>query len=76
MRSNLFEKWLFLQVLDEEGFEEIKIRFYNLMIEYHTSNDETWETCQSYYKVCNFPTCYTKSFFICVFFFWVAFSIN
>lgn len=39
------------KTLEEVGFEEIKVKYYNMMIEYHTQENDTWEICQSYYKV-------------------------
>ena len=29
-----------------------------MMIEYHTVEKETWDICQSYYKVCKFVNIY------------------
>ena len=39
------------KTIEETGFEEIKIKYYNMMIEYHTQENNTWEICQCYYKV-------------------------
>lgn len=42
------------KTIEEEGFEEIKVTFYTMLIEYHTANDcvgDVWDNCQSYYKV-------------------------
>jgi len=48
------------KVIEEEGFEEIKISFYTLMIDYHKSFEkDTWEICQCYYKI--YDTSLTKN---------------
>lgn len=40
------------KVIEDDGFEEIKISFYTMMIDYHKSYEkDTWEICQSYYKI-------------------------
>lgn len=35
----------------EQGFEEVKIKYYELMIEYHTHERDAWELCQSYHRI-------------------------
>lgn len=45
-------------VIDEVGYEEIKVKYYKMMIEYYTSERNVWEICQSYYKI--FDTTTTK----------------
>ena len=39
------------KTIEEPGFEEIKIKYYNMMVEYHTQENDVWEICQCYYKV-------------------------
>eukprot|EP00596_Hydrurales_sp_CCMP1899_P003999 CAMPEP_0119033624 /NCGR_PEP_ID=MMETSP1177-20130426/675_1 /TAXON_ID=2985 /ORGANISM="Ochromonas sp, Strain CCMP1899" /LENGTH=444 /DNA_ID=CAMNT_0006990509 /DNA_START=103 /DNA_END=1434 /DNA_ORIENTATION=+ len=39
------------KVLEEEGMDEIKIKYYTMMVEYHTIQKESWDICQSYYKI-------------------------
>ena len=39
------------KVLEETGFDEIKISYYRMMIEHHTHDHDCWEICQCYYKV-------------------------
>ena len=39
------------KVIEEPGFEEIKVNFYTMMVEYHSQNKEIWDICQSYYKI-------------------------
>ena len=35
----------------DAGFDIVKIRFYELMVEYHLHSQGYWEICQCYYKV-------------------------
>jgi len=37
--------------IDEAGYEEIKVKFYTMMVEYHTHEDDVWEMSQCYYKI-------------------------
>lgn len=39
------------KTIEEDGFEDIKLRFYKLQIEFNTHERNSWEICQSYYKV-------------------------
>ena len=40
------------KVIEEAGFEDVKVSFYTMMIDYHKSHEkDTWEICQSYYKI-------------------------
>lgn len=39
------------KTLEEEGFSAVKVRYYMMMIEYHTVERDAWEICQVYYKV-------------------------
>jgi len=47
------------KTIEEEGFEKVKISFYNMMVEYHTKEKDAWEICQCYYKI--YDTTITKS---------------
>ena len=38
-------------LLDEVGFEDTKVKFYRMMIEYHTVEKDAWEISQCYYKI-------------------------
>lgn len=44
--------------IEEDGFEDIKVRFYQMMVEYHTHEDDVWSMSQSYYKI--YDTSITK----------------
>lgn len=35
----------------DEGFDEVKIFFYRLMVQYHLHDTNYWEICQCFYKV-------------------------
>lgn len=38
-------------VIEEEGYEQIKVKYYTMMVEYHTHGREIWDICQAYYKI-------------------------
>ena len=44
-----------LKTIEEIGFEEVKVKFYRMMIEYHMVEKNTWEIAQAYYKIANTP---------------------
>ena len=39
------------KVIEEDGFVEIKLKFYRMMVQYHSYEKETWEICQCYFKM-------------------------
>jgi hypothetical protein len=39
------------KTLEETGFADIKLRFYQFQIEYFLVEKNSWEICQAYYKV-------------------------
>lgn len=41
----------FRKTIDEAGFEEIKVKFYRLMVEYYSHEVDCWEICQCFFKV-------------------------
>jgi len=47
------------KTLDEAGFEEVKVSFYSLMVEYHVLERDVWETSQCYFKI--YDTSITKA---------------
>jgi 26S proteasome regulatory subunit N5 len=51
--------WLLTQVIEEEGFEEIKVKYYNMMVEFHTHDHDSWEIGQCYFKI--YDTSTTKA---------------
>jgi 26S proteasome regulatory subunit N5 len=44
------------KTIEEAGFEDIKIRFYKLQIEYYTHERNCWEIAQAYFKISNTAT--------------------
>ena len=50
-----------LKTIEETGFEEVKVKFYRMMIEYHMVEKNTWEIAQAYYKIANTPMLATVS---------------
>ncbi len=51
IRTAIHSRKMNLKTIEEEGFEEIKVKYYNLQIEFHTHEKNTWEICQAYHKV-------------------------
>ena len=47
------------KVIEEAGFEQVKVSFYTMLIEYYTNEKDTWEICQCYYKI--YDTSITKA---------------
>jgi hypothetical protein len=39
------------QVIEEADFEDVKVKFYRMMVEYHSNEKSSWDICQCYYKV-------------------------
>jgi hypothetical protein len=39
------------KTIDEAGFEEVKVQFYRLMVQYHSHEVDCWEICQCFFKV-------------------------
>lgn len=51
IRTAIHSRKMNTKTIAEPGFEAIKIRFYQMMIEFYTAEKDTWEICQAYYKV-------------------------
>lgn len=51
IRTAIQARKMNLKTIEEEGFEEIKVKFYNMQIEFQVHEKNTWEICQAYYKV-------------------------
>jgi hypothetical protein len=39
------------KTLEEDGFEDVKVKYYTMMVSLHVVDRNTWEVCQDYYKV-------------------------
>jgi len=51
IRALLQSRKMNRKTIEEEGFLDVKIRFYTMQIEYHLYSKETWDISQSYYKL-------------------------
>lgn len=51
IRTAIHSRKMNLKMLEEEGFEKIKIQYYTMQIEFYTYEKNVWEICQAYYKV-------------------------
>jgi len=56
VRAEIAAKKVNRDVLEKEEFQELKLKFYNLMIEYYTQSNNFFETCQSYLKISTTPS--------------------
>lgn len=52
IRVSIHSRKMNPKTIEEDGFEEIKLRFYRMQIEFYTHEKNAWEICQSYFKVC------------------------
>jgi 26S proteasome regulatory subunit N5 len=39
------------KVLEEDGFDAVKVSFYTMMVDYHTHEKDPWAVCQAYHKI-------------------------
>jgi 26S proteasome regulatory subunit N5 len=51
IRTAIHSRKMNLKTIEEDGFEEIKVKFYKMQIEYHTFEKNAWEIAQAYFKV-------------------------
>jgi 26S proteasome regulatory subunit N5 len=51
VRAMIHSRKMNPKTLEEEGFADIKIRYYTMMVAYHAVDRNSWEVCQAYYKV-------------------------
>lgn len=47
------------KTIEDSDFEDVKVSFYNMMVEYYTHEVDAWEISQSYFKI--FDTTVTKA---------------
>jgi len=59
IRTIIQSRKMNVKVLEEEGFEDVKITYYKMMIDYQTHEQDAWEICQCYYKI--YSTSTTKA---------------
>lgn len=51
IRTAIHSRKMNLKTIEEDGFEEIKVKFYKMQIEYHTFEKNAWEIAQAYFKI-------------------------
>ncbi len=51
IRTAIHSRKMNLKTLEEDGFEDVKVKFYTLQVEFHTHEKNVWEICQAYHKV-------------------------
>eukprot|EP01040_Poterioochromonas_malhamensis_P001033 gene1033-1095_t len=51
IRTAIHSRKMNLKTIDEIGFEDIKIHYYQMQIEYYTHEKNTWEISQAYFKI-------------------------
>lgn len=51
IRAMIHSRKMNTKTLEEDGFADIKIRFYTMMVDYYATERSAWDICQSYYKV-------------------------
>ena len=51
IRALIHSRKMNIKTLEESGFEDIKIRYYTMMVGYHSVDRNAWEVCQAFYKV-------------------------
>jgi 26S proteasome regulatory subunit N5 len=51
IRALIHSRKVNLKTIEEQGFASVKIRFFSMMVEYHTVAKEPWEVCQAYFKI-------------------------
>lgn len=51
VRANILSKKILRRTLEEEGFQECKLKFYRLLIEYETQENNTLELCRHYMAI-------------------------
>lgn len=55
IRSSLIAQKVNRKVLEEEDFQDLKIKFYELMIRYHLNDSNYLEVCKSYHAIYKTP---------------------
>lgn len=53
IRAYILSKKILRRTLEENGFEQCKLKFYRLMIEYHTHENDTLELCRHWQAILN-----------------------
>ena len=53
IRTAIHSRKMNSKTIEEEGFEAIKLAYYQMQIEYHLQDKNLWEISQAYFKVTN-----------------------
>lgn len=51
IRAKIQSRKMNRKTIDEPGFEDIKVQFYRLMVDYYSHEVDPWEVCQCFYKI-------------------------
>lgn len=51
IRALISSRKMNLKTIEEEGFTEVKIKYYTMMVEYHTVEKDVWNISQAYSKI-------------------------
>lgn len=51
VRAKIQSRKMNRKTIDEAGFEDIKVKFYQLMVDYYSHEVDSWEMCQCFYKI-------------------------
>lgn len=51
IRALIHSRKMNLKTIEEVGFEDVKVKFYSMMIEYYMVEKNTWEIAQAYFKI-------------------------
>lgn len=51
IRTAIQSRKMNLKTIEEEGFEDVKIKYYLMQIEYHMFQKNPWEVCQACFKI-------------------------
>ena len=51
IRALIASRKMNLKTIEEDGFTEVKIKFYTMMVEYHVQDKNVWELSQAYSKL-------------------------
>lgn len=51
IRALIHSRKMNIKTLEEDGFADVKIKFYTMLVEYYSVERNAWEISQAYYKV-------------------------
>lgn len=65
IRTAIQSRKMNLKTIEEESFEDVKVRYYVMQIEYQMFQKDAWEVCQAFYKVSHASRTLRVLFWIC-----------